>query len=228
MVVAILALLISLTASYFGWKQNGDQQELAARSELSQLIQRMTALQRDGSEDITDADGQRIGVTERGDAVTETLALAGQAADIIDHLDDGGTASECYAVALAFKFVSEDGRTAEFAEKGLRKDPPHLTLRIGLLHVKACSNFNLGNYEVARDAMRAAIGARDSQSGLIRAYGELHSYTYWADRERTTGSCDEWEMAIGKARSLLEELAANKAARERASQWIRAVDSCPD
>ncbi|MEV4808641.1 hypothetical protein [Micromonospora avicenniae] len=227
MLVAILALLISLAASYFGWKQNGDQQELAARSELSQLIQRMAALQRDGSEDINDDKGQRIGVTQREDAVVETLALAGQAAGIIDHLDDGGTASECYAVALAFKFVGEDRRAAEFSEKGLRKDPPHLTLRIGLLHVKAYSNFKLGNYEVGRDAMRAAVDARNFQSGLIRAYGQLHSYTFWAERERTTESCDEWEVVISEARSLLEELAGNQAAREQASRWIEAVDTCP-
>ncbi|MEH1168007.1 hypothetical protein V6V47_21750 [Micromonospora sp. CPCC 205539] len=220
-------MLTSIAASCFSWQQNIQQQKFAARVELSQLIERMNTLQHDGSENINNDKGELIGVANAGEVIPEILALARQAADIADQLEGGGTASEHYSIASAFKFCGEYEQATRFAQRGLTKTS-ELTVQTGLLHIKAHSEFRLGDYAAGRSTMLLAIRARDTQPPAARAYGLVHSYTYWAEQERRSGNCDGWKDVMAKARTQLEQLPAGSATRQQGSKWIKAVGgTCP-
>src|SRR3954462_5477031 len=124
--VSVLALVFSIIATLYTSREASNQNARAARAELGQLVQRLSALPKENADLIARyADNRAVLTSLSGSINSENLVLAQQAADVIDRIPDQVSGSEFLAVAMALELSSTYPRSLELIERGLRvdKDP---------------------------------------------------------------------------------------------------------
>ncbi|MFU8872267.1 hypothetical protein [Micromonospora sp. SL4-19] len=223
-VVAILAMIASAGAAYISFAQTREQQQVAVRTELSQIIQRLQSLSaRDVAAELKDDDGRLIAYSYSGDVNAENLALAEQAAVLIEKVPGGdGLSSEYLVIADAFRFSEQYSRAIELARKGLER-PANATIRNGLLRLLGTCYFNLGDAAKGRDQFERALQLENAEPLRIRQWSQTSTRTYWAETERRAGNCSEFKNQVELARQLIKEM-PDEVYRRSATDTLNVID----
>jgi len=217
LVVSVAALLFSFGTTYISEKRVQRQETHAARAELRELIQRLTALPKENLEFTRAYAKDPTAVLHLTSSInTENNVIASQAAELIEELPGEVTATEYYAVAYA---LITTGRTAE-AERLLQDglavadDVPGET---ALLRQFAVHLFVTGELERGR-----AMWQRTME--IFRKYPErnplfvasTHAFTQmsWANAELGRGQCEEARRHADSAKAYVARAANEQMARQ--------------
>ncbi|GGM59646.1 hypothetical protein GCM10011608_50950 [Micromonospora sonchi] len=227
MIVAILAMVVSAVVAYVTYGQSQEQQKVAVRTELGQIIQRLQALSARGSADeLKDDDGNLIAYSYSGDVNAENLALAEQAAVLVEKIPGGGLPSEYLVIADAFRFSDQYIRAIDVAERGLVR-APNSTIRNGILRLLGDCYFQLGDPVEGRRQFERALKLDESEQISIKQRSQVGTRTFWAETERRAGNCTEFQDQVRMARKLIEQM-PDPAYRRQAARSLDMIDvECP-
>jgi hypothetical protein len=222
-IVSLVALLFSIAATYYANEQTARQNDRAARTELGQLIQRLSALPKENA-DLTAkyADDRTALGTLSGTINAENLVLAQQAADVIDRIPDQVSGAEYFTVASALKVSNSYSRSAKLIDRGLRVDTDPLS-REGLLRLKSQLLFEAGDVVGGRAPLQQALEVWHDESAKDQATGHTYTELLWSALERQAGNCQEAASHLMRARAAAEHLNPG-AARKQLTESVRAAE----
>ncbi|MGN9776523.1 hypothetical protein ACTMS0_12245 [Micromonospora sp. H33] len=224
--VAILALVLSLVSVYLTYRQGVEQKSQESRAELGQLIQRISDLSRDSVAKAEDEEGQAVVRQPPARVDNERVALAQQAADIIRRMPDEVSAHECYLVAQAFYESKRFAESREIARIGTSKRVDGIT-HPALYRVEAGSSFADGYLEEGRRAMRGAIDSSPSAPEEERVYNRAYNEVFWADWERKARACTEAHQHFENAKRLTEQLTSETYRAQMGKLVAEPEPACP-
>jgi hypothetical protein len=203
--VAVLALILSMTSAYLSYRQGIDQDAQTARSELGQLIQRYSDLTEDDSYEVGADSGQVTTRQRPADVKGERLVLAGQAADIIRRIPEQVSAHECLLVARFLHDLERHSDSRELAEIGLRKKLDRST-HPSLLNIKANALFKDGRPTEGRIALQEALDAAPLTPPSARNWSLSYIEIYWAALEQRAQNCEEAALHTSRATEIISQL----------------------
>jgi tetratricopeptide (TPR) repeat protein len=204
--IAALALLFSISATWFGEQRAGERDEAAARAELSQLIQRLTSLPKDNAELQAKYAGDPTMLNNlSGMVTTENTVLAQQASDVITRIPDQVSGSEYFAVGQALVLTGDYARAKTVLDAGLARDND-VSSEAALWRAKGGLYFSTGELEPARGSMSKALEAYAAEQPNVAAAANVFTEWVWAGSEKTLGDCDAAEAHVERARAHLERL----------------------
>jgi tetratricopeptide (TPR) repeat protein len=204
--VSVLALVFSVTATVFTSREASNQNARAARSELGQLIQRLSALPKENAELVARyADDRAVLTTLSGLISSENVVLAQQAADVADRIPNQVSGSEYLAVAMALELSGDYPRSLRMIDRGLKVESNPNT-REGLLRMKGRIYFGLGQIEAGRDQLRAALAVWADGNVQARERGHAYTQLTWSVLERQAGNCPQALAHYGLAQQAVAQL----------------------
>src|SRR3954447_18666712 len=224
--VSVLALVFSIIATLYTSREASNQNARAARAELGQLVQRLSALPKENADLIARyADNRAVLTSLSGSINSENLVLAQQAADVIDRIPDQVSGSEFLAVAIALELSGTYPRSLELIERGLRvdKDP---TSEEGMLRLKAKILFGAGDIKGGRAQLRYALGVWKGASAQERGRGNAYTELTWSGLERQAGNCQEALIHFNLARQAMGQLSEGPWKRQLAQNLQAGPLSC--
>lgn len=188
--IAVLALAFSITATWLGEVRAGERDEAAARVELSQLIQRLAALPRENVElQAAYADDAAVLNSLGGMITTEHTVLARQAYDVIQRVDEHVTGAEYFAVAQALFQTGNYVAADALLDDGIAIETDPFSLA-ALWRMEGQVAFTTGEVDRARSAMANALEVFAAQPPSIAASADAFTETLWAEAEQVAGECD--------------------------------------
>ncbi|WBB70585.1 hypothetical protein [Micromonospora sp. WMMD812] len=217
-VVAILALIISGGSAYLTYRQGVEQDAQDARSELGQLIQRISDLSRGDGGDVKNDQGQVVARRATAGLDGERVALAQQAADLIRAIPDKVSAHECLIVAQAFYSSNRYAESREIAEIGSSKRADGIT-HPALYRIQGSAFFADGKLNEGRKAMQSAVDSAPAAPHDDRVYSQAYSEYFWAGLERRARACSEAHRHYKNAR-LIADLTASESYRTQLNKYI--------
>jgi tetratricopeptide (TPR) repeat protein len=222
-IVSLVALVFSIAATYYANEQTARQNDRAARTELGQLIQRLSALPKENA-DLTAkyANNRSVLTSLSGSINAENLVLAQQAADVIDRIPDQVSAAEYFTVASALKLSAYYSRSQTLIDRGLRVDADLVT-REGLLRLKGTLLFDAGDVAGGRAQLQQALELWRDESTKEQATGNAYTEILWSGLERQAGNCQEAESHLSRARAAAERVTP-AAARTQITETVRAAE----
>lgn len=208
-IIAFIALLFSVAATFYAEQRSHERDDAAARVELSQLIQRLSALPKENAE-LWAQYGDDASVAYEISSVVqaEQMTLAEQAADVIERIPDTATATEYYQVAKNLAEAGAPERAASLFEAGLRRKSDLVT-RSSILRGQANLYADLGEIERARGAIKRAIELYASEPPAARAGGIAYNEYIWAGLEADSGNCDRALAHAGNADEQVQKIPAS-------------------
>lgn len=216
--VAIMALLVSAASAYFTYRQGAEQDVQATRSELGQLIQRVSDLSRDASGISQGGDSPSADRKPAIDVSREQLVLAGQAADIIRRIPDHVSAHECLAVAQMMYRLKRFPESEEIANIGLRKKLDRSVHPV-LSRISGGAAFKDGRYEDGRRYLEKALDAAPLQPSSERDWSRAYTEIFWAAFEERSENCTEAAEHTRRAEALISQLSSSK--REQMEKYLK-------
>jgi tetratricopeptide (TPR) repeat protein len=221
-VVSIIALITSLGAAFYSNRQTARQGEFAARTELGQLVQRLSALPKENQELLAKYANDPATYTSLSGLLNqENLVLAQQAADVARRIPDHVSASECLAVAYALANSEDYARSLDLIEQGLSL-PSNATAREGLLRLRGQNFFATGDPARGRAALQEALEVWQGQPEWEQGRGYAYTELLWAGLEKSIGNCVEVEKHVSRARDEADRLNPSSGLR---AQVLQAVES---
>ena len=204
--IAALALVFSVTATWLGEQRASERDASSARVELSQLIQRLSSLPREATElQARYADDPATSNNLSGMIQTENSVLAHQASDIIDRIPDRVSGMEYLAVGQALRFSGDFGLAETLFDTGLGKDNDS-SATAALWRAKGELDFDMGRLSPARAAMAKAIEAYSGQQASIASAADVSTEWMWASYEQLLGACDQVGIHLDRAQQYLDQL----------------------
>ena len=208
-VVSVIALLVSMITTYYGNRLNVRQSELSARTELGQLIQRLTALPKENADLTAKYAANPVATATLGGVINEeNLVLAHQAADVIARIPDQVSAIEYETVAHSLEFSEDYARSVDLTDHGL-KIPADPTTHEGLLRLKAKVLFDQSDIFQGRAMLREALGVWPDQPVWQQARGKANTELLWANLEQGAGHCQDATVHLARAREQALRLDGN-------------------
>ena len=229
-VIAVIALLFSAATTYYANVRTAEQEVRAARAELGQLIQRLSALPKENMElRASYADNLEVLGALGGSIATETLVLGQQAADVIDRLPDDVSATEYYAVANALMQSGFYPRAQSLTERGLQRDAD-LTTKASLRRTQGNLFFLTGPLAEGRREMKRALDLYADQPDELRASASAYTEIFWASAEESAGQCQEVTSHADQAEELVSSKSETEFRRQLTAMIIAArspAGRCP-
>ncbi|MEU4782558.1 hypothetical protein [Micromonospora sp. NPDC023633] len=207
-----------MASAYATYQQNVEQKSKEARSELGQVIQRISDLSRESGADIKSGKEQVVGRQPRVGLDSERVALAQRAADIIREIPQDVSAHECYLVAQAFYDSDRYAESVEIAKIGTSKKVDWKT-HPRLHRIEGGALFGQGKLDEARKAMQAAIDTAPTGPHDERIYSQAYSENFWAIWERKVRACDEARQHFKNAK-LMAGLLASESYRISMNEYV--------
>jgi tetratricopeptide (TPR) repeat protein len=229
--IAALALLFSISATWFGEQRAGERDEAAARAELAQLIQRLTSLPKDNAELQMKYAGDPMTLnTLSGMVTTENTVLAQQASDVITRIPDHVGGAEYFAVGQALVLTGDYARAKTVLDAGLARDND-VSSEAALWRAKGGLYFSTGELEAARGSMSKALEAYTAEQPNVAAAANVFTEWVWAGSEKTLGECDAAEAHLQRAHGHLERLPMTpfkvQMLQSLSAVQTNATDACP-
>jgi hypothetical protein len=225
LIISLLALLLSLASTgYTTWRT--EQQDVrAARTELGELIQRLSVLPKENLELQTNYANKPAALTQLSGAVnTENLVLARQAADIIERrIPNNVAAIEYYAVASALNLSGDYDTGRRLLERGLERvnDP---VSHSAMLRTFASSLYGSGEIAAGRQRMQQArdiFSRYPTKIHSLVVWTNVHTELFWIGLERAAGDCTEARRHLAEADPWASQIAAGPD-RDRVQAQLRA------
>jgi hypothetical protein len=225
-IIAVAALLFSMISAYYADHLTTEQSKVAARSELGQLIQLLSALpEKDTELAAKYAGAPTTMISLRGDLAAESLVLAQHAADVIDRIPDQVSATEYLAVADPLVQDGVYGRARALIDRGLRL-PSDIRTREGLLRWKGKLLFITGQPVQGGEQMQEALRLYRNQPPAVRAYAHALIETVWAGFEKQVRQCHEASVHISRAQAAVAQMGPSES-RDQAAGHVRAQAAVP-
>lgn len=210
--VAIMAVLFSFGTAIASYLQISSQDRRAARSELRQLIQRMSALPKENIE-LTKTYEKDVTTTNvlSGFINQEYGVIARQAAEIIDRIPGDVSANEYHAVALALFNSNSVEMVPALVERGLAKARDY-PAELELLRLYGNVLILAGDLEKGRARYQEALSLSKKYNIPYTAYimsSDAITEMNWASSEFGQGQCRQTEKLLGQAKDKLYRIPAN-------------------
>lgn len=205
--IALMALVFSPATTFYAERRSGERDEVAARVELSQLIQRLTALPRETAE-IQAQYAQNPGLVALlgGTLETEKMVMVQQAGTVIRRIPDDVSATEYFAVAQAMLESGLLSGAEELIDAGLAREPDTPT-RAALLRIRGGLHFATGEVTEGRRAFAEALDVYAGERAALAAGPMVFTEYLWAFQEKWAGECALAADHVAAARERLEGLA---------------------
>jgi len=212
-IISIVALLLSLSATIYGEQRAGARDASTARDRLSGLIARLDALPKENASLIAQyADDPQTLANLGSSTQTELVVTSQQAADIISVIPDDVSGAEYYAVGAGLALAGNYGRAQAMFDTGLTRESDPQT-QAAIWRTKASIYFGSGDLDRARTAMSQALSvftsAGDSGSELQATYTEWQ----WSLGELFARRCSDAQVHLGRAREHLARTPASPVAQ---------------
>jgi tetratricopeptide (TPR) repeat protein len=211
--IAVAALALSFTTTFYSEQRTREQDVRTARVELSQLIQRLTALPKENFELRQKYSTNPFAVTTlSGSLNSENIVLAKRAAEIIETLpSEKVSAVECYAVAQALNLAGLYDRTIRLLERGLRVADDATDLST-LLRTYGQLLFATNDLAGARAKYEEALHVFERFPTRVSHFVES-SYAFteltWAGSELGARQCPEANLHLLRAARRIARLSAD-------------------
>jgi tetratricopeptide (TPR) repeat protein len=215
--IALLALVFSVATTMSADRREREQDQRAqqqnvrdARTLLGQLIQRLDAMPRENANLVKEFGNDPATLGQlAGNLNVENIALAGQAADIINSIRGHVTATEYLVVANALYFSGLFDRARELYQAGAALDADQVT-HAALLHsYAALLVYSGGDMRVARAKMQEALDVYKKQPTSFQGQvlnTNLATHIAWTSLELFKQECAQARKHYDEALRIYNQL----------------------
>lgn len=205
--IALMALVFSATTTFYAEQRSSDRDEAAARVELSQLIQRISALPRETAEiQVKYAQSPGVLALLGGTLETEKMVMVQQAVTVIQRIPDDVSATEYFAVAEAMLGSGLLSGAEALIDAGLAREPDAPT-RAALLRIRGGLHFATGEVSEGRRAFAEALDVYGGERVELAAGPMVFTEYLWAFQEKWAGECELAADHVAAARERLKGIA---------------------
>lgn len=219
-IISIAVFLFSLSTTLFTQRQVEEQQRQSDRAELRGLIQRLSEIPREKIEydrEFTDA-GARAHL--EGLLQAENAMIARQAAEIMDRLPGGVSASEYSLVGYAMVNSNLGDEAVAVFERAI-ETADNSNDKVAALRGKAALLMAAGDLEGGRAAFGQALRIFEefpTRNGFYEHLTHLDTHMVWAGAEFTQGQCGEAVAHLEQARQQTGWLVPGPVAAQKLQQ----------
>lgn len=212
-IVAVVGVLLTAGTFGYGEWQKRISERRAARVELSELVQRLTAIPLDHARLV--AENPATAYSNSSNLVTEARVLTDRALDVMDRLGGQASAAEYFAVANAQIYAALPEEAGRTAAQGLDRATTEDHSRLELLRLAAKVAVIEG------DRARAERHLEEARQGYRQPYDAFHTEWFWAGVAITESDCSS---ALQHAQAARDEAARVNRQLSDPSQLVSMVD----